>query len=102
LCQSAVFTDAVIELGGEHTHTLEGYLAALRDCARAPARVLYVAPWLSRCVAALCDVLHLTPFSTGHYELLRVDNVPATALARVWRVPSVDPWAHTPVGARLV
>ena len=30
-----------------------------------------------RAISHLCDLLHVTPLSYGHYELLKFDNLPA-------------------------
>lgn len=66
------------ELGGPDLHPLPDYLDALRRARGAgPAWRLPVPAWLSRLVAHACDLLHLTPYSFGHYELLRFDNCPA-------------------------
>jgi NADH dehydrogenase len=67
----------VIELGGETQCTLAEYLAALRvasgaaiaPCLRVPAAV-------ARMASHVFDLLHFSPFSFGHLELLRRDNVP--------------------------
>lgn len=66
-----------VELGGSGAPTMAEYLAALRArhssrravCVRVPA-------WLARIVSHLCDLVRFSPFSYGHLELLRRDNVP--------------------------
>ena len=63
-----------IELGGSAAPTMGEYLAALRG-GKAAWRVS-VAPWLARLVSHVCDFTHFSPFSFGHLELLRRDNVP--------------------------
>jgi uncharacterized protein YbjT (DUF2867 family) len=75
LCESAVGKD--VELGGETAWTLAGYLQVLR-AARGlrPALQLGVPAWLAHIVSHLCDAAHFSPFSFGHFELLRRDNVP--------------------------
>jgi uncharacterized protein YbjT (DUF2867 family) len=88
LCQSVVFTDRVIEVGGATVLTIERYLAALRTPEKTPAYVFRVPAWLASIVAVVCDIVHATPFSYGHYELLRAHNVPARVRARVWEVGS--------------
>ena len=58
--------------------TLREYLAMLRQLdghRRVPT--LRLAPQAARILAQTCDLLHVTPFSRGHLELLRRDNVPA-------------------------
>jgi len=67
-----------VELGGAASRPLGAYLAALRACHGLPqARVVKVPGWLARLGSHLFDLLHFSPFSFGHYELLRHDNVPA-------------------------
>jgi uncharacterized protein YbjT (DUF2867 family) len=74
----------VYELGGPQALSLAQYLAQLRvnaGHARA-ARVIRVPGFLVRLGAHLCDVLHFSPLSFGHYELLQYDNCPSDALLR--------------------
>jgi len=65
----------VFELGGPDVRDVSTHLAAMdprggrKWCVRVP-------PSLARLVSHACDVLHATPFSFGHLELLRRDNVP--------------------------
>lgn len=69
--------DREFELGGGQARTLIEHLADLRalDCAR-PARVLRIPAWLAQLGSHVCDLLHVTPLSYGHLELLRRDNCP--------------------------
>jgi uncharacterized protein YbjT (DUF2867 family) len=73
LCElpGALHRDA--ELGGSERRTLAGHLAALRG---ERAHVVRVPAALARVASHLCDVAHWSPFSFGHLELLRRDNVP--------------------------
>ncbi|KFN47364.1 NAD-dependent epimerase/dehydratase family protein [Arenimonas composti] len=65
------------ELGGEQARPLREHVAALRrGLGRPPARVIPVPGWLARLGAHACDLLHVTPFSFAHWELLRRDNRP--------------------------
>ena len=65
------------ELGGVHPRTLGEHLAALRALATARrAWRLTVPDPVVAMVARLCDLLHCTPFSRGHWELLQRDNCP--------------------------
>ncbi|MCF7221595.1 NAD(P)H-binding protein [Lysobacter sp. TLK-CK17T] len=65
------------DLGGLLPCTLAEHIAAMRRLhTDAPARVLHVPGWLARLASHACDLLHLTPFSYGHWELLRQDNCP--------------------------
>jgi NADH dehydrogenase len=83
-CLSTLATDRatvsadrrVFEFGGETALRLADYLQALRG-ARPAARRVSVPSWIARGLSHLCDGLHLTPFSFGHFELLQRDNLPA-------------------------
>ena len=67
-----------IELGGSDARTMREHLAALRHVHSAtPAWCIKTPPLAARVASHLCDLLHLSPFSFGHLELLRQDNVPA-------------------------
>lgn len=66
---------ASVELGGETRHSIRSYLRALR-CVPRPAMTLAVPAWMVRLSAHLLDVVHLTPLSWGHVELMRRDNMP--------------------------
>lgn len=69
---------AQFELGGGQAISLRDYLAALRALhSQRPALRVEVPGWLARLASHACDLLHLTPFSYGHWELLRRDNLPA-------------------------
>ena len=77
---------ASVELGGETRYTIAQYLCALR---RNPgsALALHVPAWMVRLCAHALDVLHLTPLSWGHVELMRRDNAPRpadTGALRCW------------------
>jgi NADH dehydrogenase len=66
------------ELGGETALALGDYLAAMRrQHAGRPAWRISIPGLLARLASHACDLLHLTPYSFGHWELLRRDNVPA-------------------------
>lgn len=98
-----------VELGGEQRYSMAQYLTTLRVSPRAAVRVR-VPAWVVRTCAHLLDVVHLTPLSWGHVELMRRDNMPrpddATAL-RHWigRAPAtmavrpLAPAQVVPVGA---
>ncbi len=70
-----------VELGGTALRTMREYLAALRrmfGCA--PALCVELPAWLARPASHICDLLHFSPFSFGHLELMRRDNAPKTNL----------------------
>lgn len=65
------------ELGGEHPLEFEAYIRGLRR--RHTDKHAWCIPIpgiLARLGAHLCDVIHFSPFSFGHWELLCHDNVP--------------------------
>lgn len=67
----------VFELGGRRTYDFEAYIRGLRR--RYTHRSAFAIPIpgpFARAGAHLCDLLRITPFSFGHWELLRKDNVP--------------------------
>jgi NADH dehydrogenase len=66
----------ICELGGSVAFSLVDYLRQLRPGTLAPARVVALPHSLTRALAHLCDLLHFSPFSYGHLELLGRDNVP--------------------------
>jgi NADH dehydrogenase len=77
LCEKADLSPwREVELGGTALFTVADYLAALRPAHLAPARLVKVPAWLARLVSHGCDLLHFSPFSFGHLELLRHDNAP--------------------------
>lgn len=73
--RQAFAPQGVVELGGQHRLTLSEYLHHLHPRAGRAWQVP-VPHLLARAVAHLCDLLHLTPFSFGHLELLGRDNLP--------------------------
>lgn len=64
-----------IELGGSKVMGIFEYLECLKG-QKVKWRIR-VPAWLARVCSHVCDLLHLTPFSFGHYELLKFDNCPA-------------------------
>jgi len=73
--------ERIYEIGGLANLSLKQYLKKLKlpnkfkedkntICIEVPALV-------SRVLSHICDLLHLTPFSFGHYELLKYDNLPS-------------------------
>ena len=67
-----------------------------RPTALRPAIRVAVPAWIARIVSHLCDLAHFSPFSFGHLELLRRDNVPAPNL-----LPLLLGRAPTPAGNEL-
>lgn len=68
----------IFELGGTEPLVFADYVRALRRVhTDDPILCIRIPGWTARIGAHLCDVFHLTPFSFGHWELLRRDNVPA-------------------------
>jgi NADH dehydrogenase len=90
--------DRELDFGGTEARTLEAHLDALRLLhTEHPALKVRIPGLLARAVSHLCDLLHLTPFSFGHWELLGRDNCPARN-----RLPEVLGRAPRPVGGRGV
>lgn len=85
------------DLGGLQVRTLAEHLAAMRAMHTLhPARTWPLPDLLARIAAHVCDVLHWTPFSFGHWELLQRDNCP-----RQNRLPELLGRAPRPVGASM-
>ena len=68
--------ERIYELGGNHRMDLFEYLATLTP--NPPTIKVRIPSWVARISSHLFDLLHLTPFSFGHYELLKFDNCPAS------------------------
>jgi uncharacterized protein YbjT (DUF2867 family) len=78
LAADAPADEREFDLGGPALQTLPDYLAAIRRLhTDAPLRCVRVPGLLARLGSHVCDLLHWTPFSFGHWELLRNDNRPA-------------------------
>jgi len=68
----------IFEFGGEICCDFETYLRGLRRRYTDTASLAVPVPGvLARAGAHLCDLFRFSPFSFGHWELLRKDNVPA-------------------------
>jgi len=65
--------ERVYDLGGNDAYTLGEYLTALAP--KAPLMRIVIPGLIARLAAHVCDVLHITPYSYGHHDLLRRDNV---------------------------
>jgi len=80
LCEIAAVPAREIELGGPGHMTIREYLARLRveQCGAGvrPALTLAIPHWLARIGSHACDLLHATPYSFGHLQLMQHDNVP--------------------------
>lgn len=80
LCESDNPTSREVELGGSRQLTIREYLAGLRieqfGSKAPPALTVEVPHWLARIGSHVCDVLHVTPFSFGHLQLMQHDNLP--------------------------
>lgn len=86
-----------VELGGSAVWTIGEYLAALRRARGGdPVPSIEVPAWLALCASHVCDAVHFSPFSLGHLELMRRDNVPRENL-----LPVLLGRAPTRVGANL-
>lgn len=66
-----------VELGGTHCYGYAEYLRELRADYRGTRALQIPLPdWAARLGAHVCDALHFSPFSYGHWILLQRDNVP--------------------------
>ncbi len=72
---AAEFGTRAIELGGSMPQSMADHLRSMRSKG-GPCLQIRVVPWLARLISHLCDLLKVTPYSFGHYELLKFDNVP--------------------------
>lgn len=66
--------DRIFELGGGETMGVFEYLQVLSPSVK--TRAFRIPAWISRLASHTLDLLDLTPFSFGHYELLKFDNCP--------------------------
>jgi NADH dehydrogenase len=85
-----------VELGGSARRTIGEYLAALRPAELRGVILVCVPAWLARIASHVCDLLHFSPFSYGHLELMRRDNAPRHNL-----LPALLGRAPRPVGHEL-
>ena len=65
-----------VELGGGMPRSVGEYLAALRPAQWRPAARVAVPAWIVRLASHAFDLVHFSPLSFGHVELMRSDNVP--------------------------
>ena len=81
--------ERLYELGGEHEMSVLEYLQTLKhgcgplnaEAAKTKTMSMKVPAWMARLSSHLLDLLHLTPYSFGHYELLKFNNAPKTQQA---------------------
>ncbi len=66
-----------LEFGGPVAMTMREYLAVLRAPHLRAAPCIEIPHWLARLASHLCDLLHWSPYSFGHFELMCADNLPA-------------------------
>ena len=89
------------DLGGLEERTLGQFMRDIRlhHAAAEPIRMT-IPSWIARLASHVCDALHFSPFSFGHWELLNCPNVPKVNRIRellgrdptpVWPSPSVRP-----------
>ncbi len=83
----------IFELGGEQSFGFVAYIKGLRRrCGKSQNLAIPIPGIVARLGAHVCDLLHITPFSFGHWELLRKDNVP-----QINRLPELLGRPATPV-----
>jgi len=96
LCERGGEGRREVELGGSAKRTMAEHLASMRALHdERPALRIPVPRFVARFAAHVCDLVHLSPFSFGHLELLRRDNLPQPNMlsALIGRAPTL-------VGAR--
>jgi NADH dehydrogenase len=100
-----------VELGGGVPRTVSDYLGSLRPSDLRPAAPVAVPAGLARFASHVFDVVHFSPLSFGHVELLRRDNVPhpnrlpellGRTPSRIGSVPVSDSYAWRAVLRNLV
>lgn len=97
LCERGGEGRREVELGGSAKRTMAEYLASMRALHNArPALRIPIPRLLARFAAHVCDLVHFSPFSFGHLELLRRDNLPQMNM-----LPALIGRAPTPVGSDL-
>ena len=57
-------------------NTLRCYASSRCGASARPAMTIALPHWLARIGSHACDLLHVTPFSFGHLQLMQHDNVP--------------------------
>lgn len=83
------------EVGGMAAYTMAEYLDALRAARGLPPAIRIALPgWVARAASHVFDTLHFSPFSFGHWELMRRDNLPSPNA-----LPGLLGRAPAPVGA---
>ena len=66
------------DLGGTRAQSLGELIAGLRRThTNKSALHIAIPALLARAASHICDLLHITPYSFGHYQLLRHDNCPS-------------------------
>jgi NADH dehydrogenase len=94
LCERGGETRREVELGGSARRTMVEYLASLRALHDdRPALRVAIPRVLARIAAHLCDLVHFSPLSYGHLELMRRDNLPRHNM-----LPALIGRAPVPVG----
>jgi uncharacterized protein YbjT (DUF2867 family) len=80
LCECSSAVSREVELGGATQMSIPEYLARLRveQCGAnvRPAIAIAIPHWIARTGSHVCDLLHMTPYSFGHLQLMQHDNLP--------------------------
>ena len=66
----------IFELGGPEARDIAAHLEAMDSAGRTRRLRVPIPGWIARLASHACDLMHATPFSYGHLELLRRDNLP--------------------------
>jgi uncharacterized protein YbjT (DUF2867 family) len=66
----------IVDCGGPKLVSMPEYLLQLRSKAKLPTLRLPIPQWLARPVSHFFDLIHFSPLSFGHLELMTTDNKP--------------------------
>jgi uncharacterized protein YbjT (DUF2867 family) len=94
----SLYNHREVELGGARCYEYAEYLRTLRATyTDSKALQIPLPNWLARIGAHVCDGLHFSPFSYGHWILLQRDNVPSPN-----RLPELLGAAPSPIAMPLL
>ncbi len=65
-----------VDVGGRDERTMAVYLQALRDESLPNPIRISIPAWMVRAASHVCDLIHITPLSWAHVQLMRRDNRP--------------------------
>jgi len=90
----------IVDVGCGEIFTLKAYLSRLRRTdtlfGKKPLLIVYIPQTIAKTCAVILDWLHLTPYTSGHHELLEHDNLPT-----VNALPYILGRKPTPIAASI-